>query len=227
MRKNKNWGKMGFVTDIINGLFAGYKDLTSSFPYNFSSLFNIFIFAILIVIYSVVTWKFYKHLSKKDLINLNLNQYNRTTHPFLNKLVAILFYLIEYIIILPFLIFFWFAVFGLFILLLSEELVVAQIVVISASMIAAIRMVCYYEASLALEMAKVFPFAILTIFITSPSFFQLDRVLTKIDEIPNFLGSIILFLLLIAGIELILRVTDTVLNLFRSEAEAEVDLDNI
>ena len=218
---------MGFISDIVNGLSIGYKELTGSFSYNFSSLLNIFIFAILIVIYSVVTWKFYKYLSKKDLIDLNLQQYNRTTHPFVNKLVAILFYLVEYIIILPFLIFFWFAILGLFILLLSEELAVSQIVVISASMVAAIRMVAYYEEDLAREIAKVFPFAILTIFIVNPSFFQLNRVLTKIGEIPNFLGSIILFLVLIVGIELILRITDTILNLFRSEAEAEVNLDNL
>ena len=214
---------MGFFSEFAKGLSIGYSEITGTFSSEFTSLINVFIFAILIALYSVFTWKFYRYISKKDLIGLNLQQYNRTTHPFFNKLVAALFYLIEYLIILPFLIFFWFAILALIILVLSEELTASQVIIISAAIVGAIRMLAYYEEDLSKDLAKIFPFTILVIFIINPSFFSLDRVLENLRAIPTFLGNIVLFLVLIVGVELILRVIDLILNLFKSEEEAEIE----
>jgi len=94
---------------------------------------KIFVFALLISFYAIFTWKFYKSLSKKDLVELNLSQYNRTLHPFLNKFFAVIFYIVEYIVILPFLIFFWFAVLALLILMLSNELAITQVIIVAAA----------------------------------------------------------------------------------------------
>ena len=43
------------------------------------------IYTIIIAIYSIFIWKFYKFLAKRNIIELNLSQYSRTEHPFLNK----------------------------------------------------------------------------------------------------------------------------------------------
>jgi len=196
--------------------------LSETLPVEYASLINVFIFAILIALYSVFTWKFYRYISKKDLINLNLQKYNTSEHPLANKFFAIILFMIEYIIILPFLIFFWFAILALIILVLSEELAAIQVIVLSAAIVAAVRMLSYYEEDLSKDLAKIFPFTILVIFIINPGFFSLERVLSNLGQIPGFLKSILLFLVLIIAVELILRIIDLVFNFFRSGHEETV-----
>jgi len=212
---------MAFFSEFLQGLITGYKDLTVDLPLEYSSLVNVLIFAILISFYSIFTWKFYRFLSKKDLISLNLKQYNRSTHPFLNKFFATILYLIEYVVILPFLIFFWFAVLSLIILALSEELAANQIIIISAAIVASIRILSYYTEDLSRDLAKIFPFTILVIFTLSPGFFSLERIISNLATIPQFLTSILYFLILIVVIELVLRIIDSFLSLIRSNDEEE------
>ena len=210
---------MGLIQEFINGISIGYQDLTGSLSFTYSSLINIIIFAILLSIYSIFTWKFYRFISKKDLIELNLSKYNRSNHPWIAKIFAAILYLIEYIIILPFLIFFWFAILSLLILILSEELVINQVVVITASIVITIRILSYYAEDLSRDLAKIFPFTIMVIFILSPGFFSLERIGANLLEIPQLLGSILYFLILIVAVELFLRVIDLMINLASSDKE--------
>lgn len=210
---------MGIFGDFIQGLSAGYKEVNSLLSFEYSSLLNVFIFALLIVLYSVFTYKFYKYLSKRDIIVLNLRQYNRSEHPVVSKMLTSILYFLEYIVILPFLIFFWFAILGVIILVLSEGIVASQIIVFTAALVASIRILAYYDENISQELAKIFPFTILVIFATNPSFFSIDRVLSNISQIPLFIGSIGLFLVLIAVLEIILRFVEIIIDLFQSEED--------
>ena len=211
---------MSLLTDLLSRISIGYGELSGKISIEYFDLIKVFIFALLIALYAVFTWKFYSYVSKKDLINLNLRKYNLTTHPLANKIMATFLYLIEYIIILPFLIFFWFAVLAILILALSENLGTFRILVISAAMVAAIRMLSYYKEDLSRDLAKMFPFTLLAIFILSPNFFDLNRVLTNIATIPTFLRSIVLFLILIVALEVVLRVIDLIINISTTQKEA-------
>ncbi|RZD30538.1 hypothetical protein CXT76_02360 [Candidatus Parvarchaeota archaeon] len=205
---------MGVFQTFLNGIITGYESLTNSLPDKYASLLNVFIFAILISFYAIFTWKFYRYLSKKDLISLNLNRYNRTKHPFLNKFLAVIFYLVEYIIILPIWIFIWFAVLSLLILTLSETTQsLNSIIILSAAMVGAIRILSYYEEDLSKDLAKIFPFSLLTLFLLNPQFFSLDRVIRQLGMIPELFSEIIYFLILIISLELILRMIDLLINL--------------
>lgn len=208
------------VNWVVSSLISFYDSLISSLPAQYADMIIVFIFAALISFYAIFTWKFYRFLSKKDLIDINLSRYNTLTQPFFKKLLAAGLYLIEYIIVLPFLIFFWFGVLAILILVLSEELLINQVVIVAAAMVAAIRMLSYYEEDLSKDLAKMFPFTILAIFILSPGFFSLERVLTNLIEIPNFIGNILSFLVLIIGLELILRILDLLKNLLISEKDS-------
>ena len=199
---------MGEIVDFLKGFVKGYSELFETLPEEYFALVNVFIFAILISLYAVFTWKFYRLLSKKDIISLNLSQYNNLEHPFLKKIFAITLYLIEYMIIMPALIFFWFGILALIILVLSESLEIGQVIIVSAAMIAAIRILAYYEEGLSKDMAKMFPFTILAIFILSPEFFSLERVANNLTLIPELFIKIIYFLVLIVAIEFILRILD-------------------
>ena len=199
---------MGGIADFLSGFVDGYSDLFTVLPEEYFSLVNVFIFAVLISLYAVFTWKFYRLLSKKDILSLNLSQYNNVGHPLLKKLVAISLYLIEYIIIMPALIFFWFGILALIILLLSQSLEIGQVIIVSAAMVAAIRILAYYEEDLSKDMAKMFPFTILAIFILSPEFFSLERVANNLTLIPELFTKIMYFLVLIVAIEFLLRLLD-------------------
>ena len=164
---------MSGVTEFFEGFIQGYSELFGMLSGEYFALVNVFIFAVLISLYAVFTWKFYRLLSKKDIISLNLSKYNGLEHPFLKKVAETALYMIEYVIIMPALIFFWFGVLALIILVLSESLEIGQVIIVSAAMVAAIRILAYYEEDLSKDMAKMFPFTILAIFILSPEFFSL------------------------------------------------------
>lgn len=206
------------IIDYATSLFSdGYGTLQSTIPSQYSPVVSLLIFSILIAIYSIFTWKFYRYLSKKNLIKLNLAKYNTSRHPVFSKIFGVMLYFLQYIIILPFLIFFWFGVLALIILLLSEELTINQVIVVSAAIVAAIRILAYYEEDLSKDLAKMFPFTVLAIFILSPGFFSLERVITNLSQIPTLITNIFYFLAFIIILEVTLRILDLIATPFKAD----------
>jgi hypothetical protein len=130
--------------------------------------------------------------------------------------------MIEYIIIMPALIFFWFSILALIILILSENLGIGQVLMVSAAMVATIRILSYYEEDLSRDIAKIFPFTILAIFILNPRLFSIGRKTTNLALVPDLFVKIIYFLILIVAIELLLRVLDLGMRfMFSNELASE------
>ncbi len=204
----------------ITGLATGSIDLTGGLSLEMEMLITVFGFALIIAFYSIFTFKFYRFISKKDLISLDLNQYNTSKHPVLNKTLACFFYLLEYIIILPFLIFFWFAVLSLILFILSSESA-EQVIVVAAAIIVAIRMLSYYSQDLSRDLAKMFPFTILTIFVLGQGFFDTARITDNLAQINQIeiITALFYFLILIVAVELILRMLDLIRGFWTSEEE--------
>ncbi len=215
------------LEEIKQGFVQGYNQLLSIIPERYSPLFNLLIFSILISVYGIFTWFFYKNLSKKDLIRLDLAQYNKTEHPGLNKFYAIILYILEYIVILPVLIFFWFAFMTLIIIAISEGLETQHIMTITAAIVAAIRIISYYHEEMSRDLAKLFPLTMLVIFLVTPNFFSLDRIFSFITEIPRFISNIIYFFLFIIAVELILRMIDLIADVFREKVDERLKVRGI
>ena len=70
------------------------------FPDDQKVLFSLIVYTILILMYSIFIWKFYRFLASRDIIQLNLSQYNYSNHPIIEKIAAIGLYALEYLIIL-------------------------------------------------------------------------------------------------------------------------------
>ncbi len=207
------------LEEIKDAFANGYAQVLSLIPSNYSNLVNILVFSILISLYAIFTWNFYRNLSKKDLIGLDLAKYNKSNHPLISKIFACIFYILEYIILLPILIFFWFAVLALIIMIMSEGHSTQQVLTVTAAIVAAIRITSYYQEELSRDIAKLFPLTVLAISLLTPDFFSLDRILSFLNEIPTFFGSIIYFFVLIITIELILRIIDLAVGIFDNEGE--------
>jgi len=203
------------------GLIVLYHDFIASLPPFAGNFFNFFILVLLIVIYSIFIWKFYRFIAKKNVLGLDLNKYNKSKHPIFTKLLAGALYFVEYIIILPFLIFFWFAIFTLFLIVLTQNQNVSQVLIISATVIAAIRMTSYYKEGLSQEIAKILPFTLLAISVLNPNFFleaqYIERIISQLSQIPNFFSQIAYYLVFIIILEVILRLFDFIFSLFKLE----------
>ena len=205
---------MGVMEDFSIKFLETYNGLLSTMPIFAQKFINLFLIVLLIVIYSIFIWKFYRFVAKKNIIELSLNKYNKAEHPLLAKILAGVFYFIEYILILPFLIFFWFSIFTIFLIFLTENLAIENLLIISAIIIASIRMVSYYNEDLSRDLAKLLPFTLLAISIINPKFFDMTRIFSQFSQLPGFFNEIIIYLAFIIILEIILRTFDFIFSLF-------------
>jgi len=211
---------MGKLEEISIALIDLYRAFISASPSYVANFFNLLFLVLLVVLYSVFIWKFYRFISTKNLLSLNLSRYNKFERPFSAKALAVFFYFIEYILILPFFIMFWFSAFTIFLIILTDSLPVGSLLIISAMVIAAIRMTAYYKEDLSKDVAKMLPFALLSVSILNPEFLNIERIIGNITRLPEFFGEIATYLILIIVIELILRFFDFIFLLFEIEEES-------
>lgn len=201
------------VTDLILELKDFYILFLSKFPTIVAEFLNFFLLVILIVIYSIFIWHFYRFLGKRDILQLNLNQYNKYHDAILVKIVAGLLYLVEYILISPLLIFVGFVAFTIFLILLNESLSIASLLLVSATIVAVVRITSYYKEDLSREIAKFFPFTLLGLSLINPNLFDLNRIFTQFISIPSLFNQAGNYLLFIIFIEIILRFFRFIFNL--------------
>lgn len=212
------------MVEVVNSILTFYNSFLSAVPLWAQNFINLFLLVLLIVFYSVFIWKFYRFIATKNILGLNLNKYNTSQHPFFTKVFAGGLYLIEYFLILPFLIFFWFSVFTLFLIFLTEGLEMQSLLIISVGIIGAIRMTSYiprYGEDLAKDLAKLLPFTLLAISILNPRFFDVERIFSHFSGLPEFFGEIIIYLLFIIILEMVLRFFDFIFSLFELEEVPE------
>lgn len=200
---------MGEVIETISqAANSFYNYFLSLLPERAQSFISLFFLILIIFLYAVFIWKFYRFISKKNIISLDLRQYNKSQHPVLSKMWNSLLYVLEYIIILPFLIFFWFGVFTLFLIFLTEDLPIQSILIISATIVGAVRMASYYKEDISKEIAKLLPFTLLAVSMTKAGFFNFQRIITNIAQLPAFFNNILNYLIFIIILEIILRAFD-------------------
>ncbi|MBU4086100.1 MAG: hypothetical protein KKB21_00830, partial [Nanoarchaeota archaeon] len=169
----------------------------------------------------VFIWKFYRFLAKRDIFELDLSQYNQSEFPGLKRFFGVLFFLLEYIIILPFMILFWFGIFALFLLILAKNQSLAQVTLIAAAVIGATRISSYISEDLSKDLAKMIPFTILGIFLIDPTFFSVEEFISRIYEIPGLFENILIYLVFIFALEALLRGIFTIIDLIWGKEEKE------
>ncbi len=204
---------------VLEGIGEAYNVLIANLPLWMQHFLGVFISAVLIVIYSLFIWKLHKFIAAKNIFNLDLHKYNKLEHATTTKLLAGVLYMLEYIVILPFIIFFWFAIFTIFLILFTEGIEVSALLLVSAVIISAIRITAYIKEDIAIEVAKLLPFNLLAIAIITSDLFDVTKILNQLTQIPSFLSSIIIYLLFIIILESILRFFDFIFSLFELHEE--------
>lgn len=207
------------------GVVEFYQEFIGFFPSYFGIFLNLLILVLLIFVFSIFVWKFHKFISKKNILGLELNKYNKTESPLKTKLLAGFLYFLEYLIILPIIIFVGYFIFTIFLIIFAQSGNISQVLVISAVIIAAIRMSAYYKENLSQELAKLLPLTLLATAVLNPNTFSqtpyFENIVTQFSQIPNSLGEIFYYLLFIIILEMILRFFDFIFSLFGLEDENE------
>lgn len=190
-----------FLKDFAATTISFFNALPDDYLFYFLIVFSF----LAVTIYSIFVWNFYRFLSRRDLLRLDLNQYNKSENPSFRKLIALFIFLIEYVILVPFLVFFWFFIMSFILFFLAKELPVGTVFLVSAGIIGAVRITAYYNEDLSKDLAKMFPFTILAVALTTPGFFNLETTLLKFEKIGVFLDKIFFYLIFIAFLEILLR----------------------
>ncbi len=189
-------------------IISSFLSYINSLPETYQKIISVAIYITLICIYSVFTWKVHKLISRKDIISLNLRQYNSFDHPTINKVFAGILYFIEYAIILPFLVLFWYILFASVLILFSEIASIEKILLLSAAVVGSIRLLAYYNSEISAEIAKLLPFTILAITLLSHKLMDVARfndLINQIYDLPKFVLYVLLF---IVCLEIVLRFLD-------------------
>ncbi|MEK6889056.1 MAG: hypothetical protein AABW80_03020 [Nanoarchaeota archaeon] len=213
--------EQGFFSSIVEWYHATIESLNLSVIS--LNILNLVFLTLFVVILTMLIWEFYKSLSERNIIKLNLKQYNTYQHPVMNKLLAIALYFLEYIIIMPFLIMIWFVALSIFILLIADSGSVANIILVSAVLVASIRVLAYHRKEIAKDLAKLFPFITLSIFLLSPKALNIDNIVNQIAQIPDLFSQVLTFITFIFFVEIILRLFYTMWQFFRDEDEESIE----
>lgn len=158
-----------------------------------------------IVIYAVFVYNFYKFMGTKNIFELNLTKYNTSIVPGISKLFHILLYLLEHVIVLPVIIFFWFAIMTTIILMLTEAQDASSVALISMALVGSVRITAYYHEDLSKDLAKLLPYALLGVFLGEIKVLSFSNILTTLTDMLSLAHVIIYYLAFIISLEIILR----------------------
>jgi hypothetical protein len=158
-----------------------------------------------ITVYSLFIFKFYRLLSERDILKLKLNKRYGWHEGFWQRTLKTLAYLLEHIVMVPLLVFFWFAIMTVLIFLISKN-GTEQIMLISMAFIASVRLAAYYDEKLSEELAKVIPFALLGVYIVDMNFISFGDLWERARQITGFYQEFIFYLIVVAALELIMRI---------------------
>lgn len=178
-------------------------------------------FLVGVIVYSMFIFKFYKFLARKDIFKLDLKRYNKTSFAFLKKIISVIFYLIEYILLFPIFVFFWFTIMVVLFSFLAKNQPANNILLVSIAVVGAVRFTAYYHEDLSKDLAKMLPFALLGIFLIDISYFKFSESLTVIQQIPSQWHTMLYYLLFIILLEFVLRISYTVVSPFLPKKKEE------
>lgn len=206
------------VGDVLNKTVGFYNEGISSLPVWFQTIVPLIFLVFVVFLFAVFIWHFYRFFARKNVVGINLVEYNPFEHSLTSSLFASFLYLLENIIISPFIILVGFSVFTIFLLFVNETLTIQGILIVSAMIIAVIRISAYYRENLARELSKLLPISFLAISLSNPkSFLNFETLLLNLSKIPLFFDKILVYLTFIVIIEIIMRFFYYLFGLFGLE----------
>jgi hypothetical protein len=170
-------------------------------------------FVLGMAIYAVFIFNFYRFMGRKNIFELNLDKYQQSRFQFLRVMLHLIFYVIKYLVVFPFVAFAWFVILTVLLVFLAKDQPIERILLVSIAVLSAIRITSYYNEDLSRDLAKMLPFALLGVFIIDLSYFSLAGSIGALQQALTQWESVTYYLIFVMGLELVLRITSPVLNL--------------
>ena len=177
------------VVDIYNALTVS-EDKTMMF----------LIATVVIAFYAYVILLFYKKLSRRDMFHVHLED----KHGF-GIAFEILAYIIRYIVLFPTYTIFWFVFLSYTMIFLGAQ-DFTHILLVSAIILAATRLLAYFNETAASEIAKLLPFVFLATVLLNPQLLE-QQAFPK-DEVirEQLVPQAVSYFKIIIGLEITLRI---------------------
>jgi len=173
------------------------------------------ILVIEIAIYSIFIFKFYRFLASRDIIKVDFSQYRNVGLRFIRWIG----YLLQSVLFLPVVVFFWFAILAVFLGFLGKNQTTESILLVSVALVSAVRVAAYYNEDLSKDLAKMLPFALLGIYLVDQSYFELSVSFDLLTRIPENWILLIYYFAFIIILEFVLRILLNIISLFRKKKE--------
>lgn len=180
--------------------FGEFQELTNHLSLekilsgDFSGIIALFYLSILIAIYSIIIYHFYRYIARRDCFKPSEKKHSTAIcclkYFFLFPVIAVIFFL----------------GFSMMLLFLAKDIPIGVVLSTSFAIVLAIRITSYYTEDLSRDVAKMLPFALLGVFLVSPSFFEWDTIMDKIHQLPELGNLAVQFIIFIIIIEWILRI---------------------
>jgi hypothetical protein len=158
-------------------------------------------------VYSVFIFKFYRFLARKDIFALDLSRYAKSRLRFIRSVLHMGFYVLEYLLLFPFVAFFWFAILTALLSFLAKNHTAETVLLISIAVVSAVRISSYYDEDLSRDLAKILPFALLGVFLVDFSYFSLPATMEILQQTLDQWRTMVYYLIFVIALELVLRVT--------------------
>lgn len=211
----------GFQEAAGNTFITLYQSVINTIPPQYKIFIDLLILSLIIILYSIFMWEACKFTGKRDILELNLEQYKSRSKRGFKKFSSSLLFLLEYIVILPSVIFFWFLVLSSSLLLMAEFENVIQILLFAAALIVATRIAAYYSEDLSDVLAQLFPFTLLFYFLINPVFIEMEELIRRFIEIPSVIQHMFVYMIFIFFVEILLRTFFTISQISKEEKENE------
>ena len=206
------------IDDNLIAPFTNIENITSQFgvEVSFTELIG---YSIGMVIYGIFIWNFYRFLARREMIPLGLKKYQTDG----KKITSIIAYVFKYVIVFPLVVLVWFVVYSTFLFFMAPDIQTEHVFLIVISLVVTVRISAYYKEDLAKDFAKLIPFALLGIFLTSNIFFTPNDVIDRAYGFIPFLGKIMGFVIYAIIVEAILRVLFLVKRKILPAAEEKLE----
>ena len=158
------------------------------------------------VVYAVFIFKFYRFVGSKNIFEYDLAKYEQARFRSIRVFLHSLFYVGKYLIVFPFVAFFWFAVLTVLLTFLARDQSMQTTLLISIAVVSAIRVTAYYNEDLSRDLAKILPFALLGVFVINLSYFRLSDSLEVLQQVAAELENILYYLMFVIALEFLLRI---------------------
>lgn len=171
------------------------------------------LYALGLVLYSVFIFNFYRFVARRDILELELKKYASGFTGVVRNFFRVLLYLLQYLLLYPFLSVVWFCFFTLFLTVMAPGFPANRIVLVSMSVVTAIRATSYYSENLSQDLAKLIPLSLLGVFLVEGAIvFSIPDLLSKVSLVFGQWRTFSYYLLLLVAVEMVLRITTWIVN---------------